>query len=148
MLVVSKAAVVGGGVVGGGWAARLLLNGVNVRMFDPDADAERKLQASLDNAEHAWNCLTPEQRPQRGELVFCDSIAEAVKDAELVQESVPERLEIKTKVHADIGANVPPTAVIGSSTSGLLPTDIQADMPNVLGRTDFIHVQSQTVEGA
>ncbi len=128
-VLIKQAAVIGGGVVGGGWAARLLLNGVNVRMFDPDLDAERKLQASLDNAEHAWNCLTPEERPVRGTLKFCDSVAEAVEGAELVQESVPERLEIKTEVHAEIGAHIAPTAIIGSSTSGLLPTDIQASMP-------------------
>ena len=42
---------------------------------------------------------------------------------------MPERLEIKTEVHAEIGAHIAPTAIIGSSTSGLLPTDIQASMP-------------------
>ena len=129
-VLIKQAAVIGGGVVGGGWAARLLLNGVNVGMFDPDPDAERKLQVSLDNAEHAWNCLTPQERPVRGALKFCGSIAEAVDGAELVQESVPERLEIKTEVHAEIGAHIAPTAIIGSSTSGLLPTDIQASMPH------------------
>ena len=35
------AAIVGGGVIGGGWAARFLLNGWNVQVFDPDPEAER-----------------------------------------------------------------------------------------------------------
>ena len=38
-----KAAIIGGGVIGGGWAARFLLNGWNVSVFDPDPQAERKI---------------------------------------------------------------------------------------------------------
>ena len=37
------AAIIGGGVIGGGWAARFLLNGWDVRVFDPDPEAERKI---------------------------------------------------------------------------------------------------------
>ena len=44
------AAIIGGGVIGGGWAARFLLNGWNVRVFDPDPEAARKINAVLSNA--------------------------------------------------------------------------------------------------
>ena len=44
-----KAAIVGGGVIGGGWAARFLLNGWDVKIYDPDADSERKLNLMLGN---------------------------------------------------------------------------------------------------
>jgi len=47
------AAIIGGGVIGGGWAARFLLNGWDVRVFDPDAQAERKVGEVLDNARRA-----------------------------------------------------------------------------------------------
>ena len=45
-----KAAIIGGGVIGGGWAARFLLNGWNVSVFDPDPQAERKIGEVLANA--------------------------------------------------------------------------------------------------
>ena len=47
------AAIIGGGVIGGGWAARFLLNGWNVRVFDPDPEAERKIGEVLDNARRS-----------------------------------------------------------------------------------------------
>ena len=42
------AAIIGGGVIGGGWLARFVLNGWNVRVFDPDPEAERKINGVLD----------------------------------------------------------------------------------------------------
>ena len=38
---ITKAACVGGGVIGGGWIARLLLAGVDVKVFDPHPEAQR-----------------------------------------------------------------------------------------------------------
>ena len=48
-----KAAVIGGGVIGGGWAARFLLNGWDVNVFDPDPEAERKIGEVIANARRA-----------------------------------------------------------------------------------------------
>ena len=48
-----KAAIIGGGVIGGGWAARFLLNGWDVAVFDPDPQAERKIGEVLANARAA-----------------------------------------------------------------------------------------------
>ena len=56
-----KAAVIGGGVIGGGWAARLVLAGVDVAIADPDPDAKRKLDAIMANAERAMARLWPGQ---------------------------------------------------------------------------------------
>ncbi|HAT28366.1 MAG TPA: hypothetical protein DCS89_15215, partial [Gammaproteobacteria bacterium] len=41
------AAIIGGGVIGGGWAARFLLSGWDVNIFDPDPEAERKIDEVL-----------------------------------------------------------------------------------------------------
>ncbi|MEL6433969.1 MAG: 3-hydroxyacyl-CoA dehydrogenase NAD-binding domain-containing protein, partial [Pseudomonadota bacterium] len=58
------AAIIGGGVIGGGWAARFLLNGWDVRVFDPDPEAERKIGAVMDNARQAlpmlYDCALPD----------------------------------------------------------------------------------------
>jgi carnitine 3-dehydrogenase / betainyl-CoA thioesterase len=125
---ISKAACVGGGVIGGGWMARLLLAGVDVNAFDPRPDAKHIVGEVVANAERAYALLTEAPLPPRGRLTFCARIADAVADAEWVQESVPERLDLKRHVLAEIDAACPGDALIGSSTSGLLPSDLQAEL--------------------
>ena len=130
MTKINKAAVVGGGVIGGGWAARLVLAGVDVAVADPDPDAKRKLDAIMANAERAMARLWPGQTLGNiGNLTYEESIGAAVEGADLVQESAPERLDLKKRIHQEIGEAASADVVIGSSTSGLLPTEIQADMP-------------------
>ncbi|RFP88480.1 carnitine 3-dehydrogenase [Rhodobacteraceae bacterium 63075] len=118
------AAIIGGGVIGGGWAARFLLNGWDVQVFDPDPDAKRKIDEVLANARRALPMLYDCALPEEGSLRFCGSIAEAVADADWVQESVSERLALKHKVFAEIQAENP-GALIGSSTSGFMPSQLQ-----------------------
>jgi len=126
-----KAALIGGGVIGGGWAARLVLAGVDVAIADPDPDAKRKLDAIMANAERAMARLWPGQTiGDPGQLTYEDSIGAAVSGADLVQESAPERLDLKKRIHQEIGEAASDDAIIGSSTSGLLPSDIQAEMPH------------------
>ncbi|MEM7258998.1 MAG: 3-hydroxyacyl-CoA dehydrogenase NAD-binding domain-containing protein, partial [Pseudomonadota bacterium] len=54
----TTAAIIGGGVIGGGWAARFLLNGWNVVVSDPDPEAERKITEVLDNARRSLPALS------------------------------------------------------------------------------------------
>ena len=122
------AAVIGGGVIGGGWVARLIQNGVDVRVFDPDPEAPRKIAAIMDNADHALARLTMAPPPARGRLDFAGTIAEAVADGELIVEAVPERLEVKQAVYAAIELAAADDAIISSSTSGIMPSDLQAKM--------------------
>ena len=122
------AAVVGGGVIGGGWVARLIQNGVDVQVFDPDPEAPRKIEAVMANADHAIAKLTMAPMPTPGRLHFAASIADAVAAAELIVEAVPERLEVKHAVYAEIEAAAKPNAIISSSTSGIMPTDLQVEM--------------------
>ncbi|MBB96823.1 MAG: carnitine 3-dehydrogenase [Rhodobacteraceae bacterium] len=119
------AAIIGGGVIGGGWAARFLLNGWNVSMYDPDPEAERVLAEVMDNARRALPGLMDVQLPPEGTLVFCGTVAEAVGGAEWIQESVPERLALKHEVLAEIQEACSLEAVIGSSTSGFKPSELQ-----------------------
>ncbi len=127
---VNRAAVVGGGVIGAGWAARLAQNGIRIRVFDPDPEAPRKLCEVLENAERAIGMLMHGAIPPRAEVLFVESLEEAVTDAELIVESVPERTELKREVHARIEAAMPQCAIATSSTSGLRPTEIQRGMKN------------------
>ena len=125
---IGKAATVGGGVIGAGWVARLVLNGIDVAIFDPDPDAARKVDEVMSGARRAYARMAPEGLPREGRITYAASIAEAVNDADLVQESVPERLDLKHKVLCEIDAHAPPQALIGSSTSGLKPTDLQTPL--------------------
>ena len=119
-----KAAIIGGGVIGGGWAARFLLNGWDVAVCDPDPDAERKIGEVLANARRALPGLYERPLPAEGALSLHTTIAEAVSGADWIQESVPERLEIKHAVYDEIAATAPADAVIGSSTSGFKPSEL------------------------
>ncbi|MTJ05965.1 MAG: carnitine 3-dehydrogenase [Sediminimonas qiaohouensis] len=119
------AAIIGGGVIGGGWAARFLLNGWDVRVFDPDPEAERKLSEVLENARLALPGLGRVALPPEGRLTWHATIPEAVEGAEWIQESVPERLALKRKVYQAVQAHCDAGAVIGSSTSGFRPSQLQ-----------------------
>ncbi len=121
----SKAAIIGGGLIGGGWAARFLLNGWDVAIFDPGHDVERQVGEVLANARHALPSLGDVAMPEEGGLRFCASIEEAVRDAAWIQESVSERLDLKHKVLAEIQDHCRKDAIIGSSTSGFKPSQLQ-----------------------
>jgi len=123
-----KVALVGGGVIGGGWAARFLLSGHEVALFDPDPEAERKVSEILTNARRALERLFPEGRPTEGRLTYATSLAQAAEGAAFVQESVPERLDLKQKVYGELEAQLAAGVPIASSTSGIKPSDLQAEM--------------------
>jgi carnitine 3-dehydrogenase len=124
---IQQAAVVGCGVIGAAWASRMLLNGVNVAVSDPSPNAEQILQEVLANAVAAYDELgLPTDR--QGTYRMASSVADAVEDAQFIQESVPERPDIKAAVLAEIEAAAPLDSIIGSSTSGIKPTVMQATM--------------------
>ncbi len=128
MAEVSRVGLLGGGVIGGGWAARFLINGVDVQLFDPDPQAERKLNEIMVNARQAWRELVDVELPAEGRATIVSTVQEAVEGVEFVQESAPERLELKQALLAQADAVAAPEVVFGSSTSGLLPTQIAANM--------------------
>lgn len=122
-----RVAIVGCGVIGSGWASRFLLHGVDVAIADPSPDAGRVVAEVHANATRAWARLgLPTDR--QGALSVASSVAEAVSDVDLVQESVPERLAVKQDVFAEIETAAGDNALIASSTSGFKPTDLQAHM--------------------
>jgi len=128
MQVIKQAAIIGGGVIGGGWIARLIENGIDVSVYDPAEDAEQKVEAVLKNSRYAYGKLTNAPRCREGSISFADSTALAVKQAELIVESVPERLDIKQSVYAEIETAAAVDAIIASSTSYLMPSNLQSKM--------------------
>jgi carnitine 3-dehydrogenase len=119
------AAIIGGGVIGGGWAARFLLMGWDVRVFDPDPEAARKITEVLENARRSLPGLSDVALPDEGNLTYHDTILGAVDGAIWIQESVPERLDLKHKVYKSLQDACDEDAIIGSSTSGFKPSELQ-----------------------
>lgn len=119
------ATVIGGGVIGGGWAARFLLMGWDVRVFDPDPESTRKISEVLDNARRSLPGLSDVALPSEGVISFHETISDAVSGAIWIQESVPERLDLKHKVYSTIQEHCDPCAVLASSTSGYKPSQLQ-----------------------
>ncbi|WP_371156994.1 carnitine 3-dehydrogenase [Jannaschia sp. 2305UL9-9] len=121
-----KAAIIGGGVIGGGWVARFLLNGWDVDVFDPAPGATAAVGEVLDGARRSLPMLYDRNLPPEGRLRFVPTLQDAAEDADWVQESVPERLDLKHEVLGEISALAPGHAVIGSSTSGFKPSELTA----------------------
>lgn len=120
------AAVIGGGVIGSGWAARFLLNGWHVRFYDPAPEAGDALSRSLEKARR-WVPEVYDGLPEEGLLEVVDSLEAAVAEADWIQESTPERLPVKHAVLAAIQCDCSPSAVVASSTSGFMPSELQAE---------------------
>ena len=82
-------------MIGGGWVARLVQNGIDTAVYDPDPEAERKIREVLDLADRALSRLTNAPRTAEGKLHFAGTLEEAVDGAEFIQESAHEGLDGK-----------------------------------------------------
>jgi carnitine 3-dehydrogenase len=120
--------LLGAGVIGGGWAARFLLAGVDVRLFDPSPVAAQAAFVTVERARRAWRRLTLAPLPAEGSLTLVDSVEAAVAGVDLVQESAPEREELKASLLTQASRAAPPEAIIATSTSGLLPSRLAVGM--------------------
>lgn len=124
---IRRVCLVGAGVIGSGWAARYLARGLDVVATDPAPDAERRLRAGVATAWPALQRVGLVAGASQERLRFVADLAEAVAGADFVQENAPEREDLKKDLLARIDAVAPPEVIIASSSSGLLPTRLQAE---------------------
>ncbi|MGP4081553.1 L-carnitine dehydrogenase [Pseudalkalibacillus sp. R45] len=121
-------AVIGTGVIGNGWIARFLAQGYDVVAFDPAEGAENRTSQAV---SHAWRSLEEKglvEGASQDRLHFMPTIKEAVAHADYIQENVPEREELKKTVLETIDQHAKPEAIIASSTSGIIPSRLQAGL--------------------
>lgn len=109
---------VGAGVIGGGWVAYFLARGFRVVAWDPAPDAEQRLRHLVGAAWPALTELGLAEGASLDNLTVEADLATACAQADFVQESAPEDLELKRRLLADISAATPAGVVISSSTSG------------------------------
>ncbi|MDJ1133800.1 3-hydroxyacyl-CoA dehydrogenase NAD-binding domain-containing protein [Streptomyces iconiensis] len=124
---VRRITCVGAGVIGGGWVAHFLARGYDVTAWDPAEDAEEKLRRLVDAAWPALTQLGLAEGASRERLTVVGTLEEACAEAQFVQESAPEKLELKRSLLAQLDAATPAGVVIASSTSGYPMTDMQTE---------------------
>ena len=120
--------LMGTGVIGGGWAARALHYGIDVIAADVKPEMEEWIRGAVANAEPALKRLTFAPLPPKGKLTFTTDLHEMAAKADFIQENIPENVELKQRVLADVSRTAPADVIIASSTSGIMPTDLQRDM--------------------
>jgi 3-hydroxyacyl-CoA dehydrogenase len=122
---VSRITVVGTGVIGASWTALFLAKGLHVTATDPAPQAEAALRKFVDSAWSALKRIGLSPGASQSSLKFTSDLAQAVVGADLVQENGPERMDFKQKLYAQLDELLPPEAIIASSSSGLIMSEIQ-----------------------
>lgn len=123
---VEKVAVIGAGTIGASWATQFLAKGLEVAVFDPGPDSEKRIRGFIDTAWRTLERLGLDEKADPTKLYFFDDPADAVTDVSFVQESGPENLEAKRDLYAKLEAKLSPATVVSSSTSGFMPSELQA----------------------
>lgn len=123
-------AILGSGVIGASWAALFLASGRNVAVFDAIPSTEKSTRGYIEMAWPALLELGLVKPGAPGKLGFHATASEAVREADFVQESVPERIEVKKALFAEIEPVLKPNAIVASSASGLTLTEMQAGWKN------------------
>lgn len=123
---VARVGVVGTGVIGAGWAAHFLGRGKEVLAWDPAADAEARLRERIGRAWPSLERIGLAAGASRERMTFLGSAAEVAAGAQVIQESAPERLDLKIDLLAELDRHAAPETVLISSTSGYAMSDMQA----------------------
>ena len=121
----NQTAVLGAGVIGASWTALFLAAGKDVHIYDPSPTVETDVNTYVENA---WPTLTElglAIEGRRGTVRFFSSAADAVKGCQFIQENVPERLDLKHAIFAEIEPHLDKDAIICSSASGLMVQEMQ-----------------------
>jgi len=122
---IETVAIIGAGTIGASWTALFAAAGLDVDIHDPSPEAERYVRDFVETAWPALETLGLVKPGVAAKLSFFDKPAEAVRRAQFVQESVPEQLAIKQEIYGLIEPALAPGAIVSTSASGLLLSDMQ-----------------------
>jgi 3-hydroxyacyl-CoA dehydrogenase len=122
---IGRVAIIGTGVIGASWAALFLAKGLKVTATDVAPEAEKALRHFVETAWPALERLGLAPGASQSNLTFTRDLATCVADADLVQESGPERIDFKQNLYRQLDELLPPDVIIASSSSGLTMSSIQ-----------------------
>ncbi len=118
--------IVGAGVIGAGWAARMLACGLIVNAYDPSVKARKQLLSNTKKSLKSLQRLGINKNAKLSNLKIYSDLKESLRSTTFVQENAPENEKLKKKLLKDIDKLLPKNIIIASSSSGLLPTRIQS----------------------
>jgi 3-hydroxybutyryl-CoA dehydrogenase len=130
---ITTVGVVGLGTMGAGIVEVLARNGVDVVAVEVDEDraaaGRERIQRSTDRAVARGKLSAQAQTELLGRVMVTSSLAE-LAGCHLVIEAVPERLDLKRNLLAEIGRIVAPDAIVATNTSSLSVTDLSVATDN------------------
>jgi 3-hydroxyacyl-CoA dehydrogenase len=123
---IRRVAIIGTGVIGASWTALFLANGLDVVATDVAPGAEAALKSFVAAAWPALQRLGLAPDASQSRLSFTAALSDAVKDADLVQENGPEKIDFKKTLYRQLDELLHPSVIIASSSSGLTMSEIQS----------------------
>jgi len=122
---VKRIAVLGAGTIGASWTAWFLSRGMEVSVFDPNPAAQDYVRGFIADAWPALGRLGMVATASAEAWHFHTQPRSAVRGVDFVQENAPERMEIKRLLYAEIDDSLPEHAILASSSSGLIMSELQ-----------------------
>ena len=124
--------VFGAGLVGTGWSIVFARGGELVRVYDTSDAARNQVLDDVAGRLADLKCVGLVDDPEAilSRIEVCTDIAAVIEGAKYVQESVPERVQLKQEVSRQISRLLGPGTVVGSSTSGIPASSFTEDLPN------------------
>src|SRR5476649_796262 len=131
--------IIGTGVIGASWASLFLAKGLQVVATDVAPNAEEALRKFVHAAWPALERLGLSDNASQENLKFVSDLMTAVKEADLVQENGPEKIDFKKTLYRQLDELLPPDVIMASSSSGLTMSEIQSGCPNHPERCVIAH---------
>ena len=133
-MAIAKITVLGAGTMGHGIAQAAIAGGYPTRMYDVSDEAVDKGRGAVEQivkkGVELGKFASPDADAMLARLSATTSLAEALQDADLVIEAVPEKIDLKLALFAQIEQHAPAHAVIGSNTSALSITELAGSLKN------------------
>jgi 3-hydroxybutyryl-CoA dehydrogenase/5-formyl-3-hydroxy-2-methylpyridine 4-carboxylate dehydrogenase len=122
----TKAAIIGLGTMGPGIAATLARGGMSVTAYDANPDQRQKAAQNLAVAQAVLGNLGVPDKSNGSDVRIAETLADCVKGADFVLETVPEKLDLKIEIFREVEKLVDKTCILASDTSGIPISKIQA----------------------
>ncbi|QPM90582.1 3-hydroxyacyl-CoA dehydrogenase [Pseudooceanicola algae] len=128
---IKNVTLLGTGVLGAQIAFQTAYCGFNVTSYDIDDEKISMARQTMEGIGQAYLKDLPDATPQKiaetvARIGFATDLGEAVKHADLVIEAIPEILDLKNKVYAELGKVAPAKTIFATNSSTLLPSDMAA----------------------